>query len=608
MWGERIFLLLVTTSIYEYHLVGKAVGQTSTNDPSENVGGDVTQSIPFTTSQPKPWSQFEKSRPWYRNQDMIKLFIETNRSMAEYARFETMLGEIESVLDPKTPKWVNKLVVHLGFNQRIVPSTYVQNVASELSLCSQEDTTWRISCMDRCGQSPETREGPAHCGCDLDCFVFGDCCEDINKVCPGVFVEAIQRFYVHLENFSPPHCVRRGRHILKDLIELEQTDSSNNPRVFEINCYSKLKTELAVSNIHQALSTSQCIMKNPKIDHLTWSRTCSRPDVIVCPEMYAPSGDYINFWYPVSLLCYKLRINYRTVLKYLIRDFDGMEVISKYGNCHHLRSTLTTQAIGQDDDNASSRRWRRTRFEKLKLAVVSLKKESLFVFESKDLWHLRCVLARRDLSVKCELLECSDTQLVNGTFQPCYLPDSVSLMFSANEKYTANFMMSHGSVNNNSLVPDSTNNCLCFQAQTVLNMVGLWQPLIDTGALLKSGQCKIRLRTSSRGQTQRVSIDLTSGDGEMKENLTGNNLLAQHLLNLWLNHSNECSEATNKFVNMCLFNTKFWEIKTCFSLQQPLPRSNMKAPNRSRSGAPKIHDKWFILLLVKTSVLLFVLN
>ena len=630
MWSERLFLLLVTTNFYEYHLFGKAAVQTVANNTLENdFGGKVAQTqwplFPTTpgsalaTGPPRPWRQFEESPPWYKNnrQNMVRLFTETNRSMAEYEKLENMLEKIESVLDPVRPRLGDVYVMSRGFPHQIAPSTEVQNMASELSLCSQGDIIRKISCRDRCGQSPGTSDSPGQCRCDLDCFVYGDCCQNINDVCPDVFVEAVTRFYMQLENFSLPRCVQWNRLILSDLNELEQTNPSRDRRVFEIDCHSKLKKELAVENIQQAITESQCIMKNPKLDQVTWSRKCSRPDVIVCGETLAIFSEMLFYWYPVTSLCYKLRTNDRMRFRYLGRDLEGMEVISTRGNCSYLRSPHTTQATRQDDDEASSGQWQRNRFVKVKLTVTSVEQETLFVFENEDLGHLRCLVAKNDSTWRCELYECSDTHLFKVKFKPCYLPSSVSLTSSVSEQKKSNFRIGQGSENNSdSSVSDpaevgNVNVCLCFHAQNVLNLVGPWQVLIDTSALV-NGQCNIRLGTSPEHQLGRISVDFSFGDGEIQDEYRpGNNLLAQYIRNLWLNYPRKCREETNQVLSMCFFSTKPTELKTCVLLQGSLQfkagHSNVDKPI-IRSGASEIHHKWLILQMIKTLAVFFVLN
>ena len=619
MWSERLFLLLVTTSFYEYHLFGKAAVPPVVNNTLENdFDGKVTQIQwpPFLTSSgsalatgpPRPWRQFEERPPWYKNNghNMVRLFTETNRSMAEYGELENMLEKIESVLDPVRPNFFDIYGMSRGFLHRIAPSTEVQDMASELSLCSQGDIIRRISCRDRCGQSPDTSDSPGQCRCDLDCFVYGDCCQDINDVCPDVFVEAVTSSYVQLENISMPLCVQRNRLILSDLNELEQTNPSRDPRVFEIDCQYQLKKDLAVENIQQAITESHCIMKNPKLDQVTWSRKCSRPDVIVCGEMNVIFREMLFYWYPVTSLCYTLRTNDRMRSRYLERDLEGMEVISTRGNCSHLRSPPTSQATRQDDDEASNGQWQRTRFVKVKLTVTSVKQETLFDFENEDLGHLRCLVVKNDFAWRCELYECSDTHLFEGKFKPCYWPTSVSLTSSVN-----------GSENNSdSSVSDpaevgNVNVCLCFHAQNVLNLVDPWQVLIDTSALV-NGQCNIRLATSPEHQLGRTSVDFSFGDGEIQdEHRPGNNLLAQYIRSLWLNYPRKCREETNQVLSMCFFSTKPTELKTCVLLQGSLQfkagHSNVDKPI-IRSGASEIHHKWLILQMIKTLAVFFVLN
>lgn len=50
------------------------------------------------------------------------------------------------------------------------------------SMCLGGCATLPDSCVDRCGE-----EAPAGCWCDDECFLFGDCCDDICDECPGSF-------------------------------------------------------------------------------------------------------------------------------------------------------------------------------------------------------------------------------------------------------------------------------------------------------------------------------------------------------------------------------------------------------------------------------------
>ena len=112
-----------------------------------------------------------------------------------------MLRESQYIVDPYHYIYQVGLIEVSNVAYKMVLRSEMMANIYELGMCSQPDVLRRISCRDRCGQRPESREVPAQCDCDQDCFMYGDCCEDMNKLCTDMFVLATTSFYENRDNF-----------------------------------------------------------------------------------------------------------------------------------------------------------------------------------------------------------------------------------------------------------------------------------------------------------------------------------------------------------------------------------------------------------------------
>ena len=353
MFITSISLVLMAIGLREPRLEGLATAQRFPTD--EQIGNpDLTITKPTTDADTSYldaiFGPAPLKTPWYAK-DLSAVqdrFGDINRSESEFQEFETMVRDIEGTIELEG---VHLRLMAVGdVMYKIMQTPQQMRLRSEWNLCSQGDTTGRISCGDRCGQSPDTTASPGQCACDLDCFVYGDCCEDINKVYPDVFVEAIPRYHSQLGSIPLAYCFQYGREIL-EIHKSYQRNTSRESRVFEIHCASRVNETAALANIVDEIGTANCLLQEMPNDQLVTGRGCDKPDVIVCEgppssELYQPS------FIPIHLM--RLDTPYTTRLSDRYRNgFDDMEVISSRGNCYHLRLPSPSQSDNQGQDSTS---------------------------------------------------------------------------------------------------------------------------------------------------------------------------------------------------------------------------------------------------------------
>ncbi|RUS85608.1 hypothetical protein EGW08_006620 [Elysia chlorotica] len=458
----------------------------------KNGGGDVffnfltTKSLPsfqegnrLPISTPEPFTPNDTHLftvpPWYlTNLDGLnESFALSSRSEPDFVQFEGMLRAIHLAYDPFMTLYAkSKLPVSSAvYTMAPEPDAEIMAAASELGLCSQPGVLTRISCRYRCGQIPVTSELPGQCGCDQDCFIYGDCCEDMNTHCLDMFVADTTRLHGLLWEVGMPLCYSSDRHMLLSINYLEKARSSKEPTVFQIDCHSEITKEDALQDIMIALRDANCVFKSTYMDRVVGSRLCDRPDVLVCSHEDKPGGNRV---------------------------------------------------------------WQASQLKTLKLTVITRNDETTFNFEAQKWGKVKCIARFAATDWKCETNECSDKQLFDTSSQTCYYPDYAYVKLSAprpifssgsdtqgfpiavtgcsksndnnnNNNNNSSNNSSSNSSNNSSIHNNSNNNkaascsvstnmgpeilpCSCLKIQSVLQSVGWWHVIADTSALVNK-QC-----------------------------------------------------------------------------------------------------------------------
>ncbi|KAK3804295.1 hypothetical protein RRG08_040802 [Elysia crispata] len=427
--------------------------------------------------------------PWYLNYlaGLNESFSLSNRTYSEFLEFERMLRESQDIIDPYRYSYEEGAIEVSNAAYKMVSGPEMTAAIYELDMCSQPDVLKRISCRDRCGQRPESSELPAQCGCDQDCFMHGDCCEDMNKFCTDMFVLAITKFYENRENFFVPQCYKYEPYVLLQIYQSERLNSSVEPRVFEIDCHSEIHKDDALQNIFNAMRKADCTFKSIVMDKLISSRLCDRPDILACGSEKSP--DEFTF-YPIHLLCFghantlRLFTRYRngpdgmeiigqrgncsllrhsargnadiltsakrngpdgmeiigqrgncSLLRHSARGNadiltsakrngpDGMEIIGQRGNCSHLRHSARGNADILTSAKSKNKQWQKSHMKKLTLTVVTKNGQTFFNFETAKWRRLRSTGGLEISDWGCEVIECSDNQFFDEKFQTCYSPD-----------------------------------------------------------------------------------------------------------------------------------------------------------------------------------------
>ncbi|GFS14336.1 hypothetical protein ElyMa_001420900 [Elysia marginata] len=472
------------------------------------------------------------------------------------------------------------LVSSLGYSMRT--SRSMKDIIQGQNLCYQADVLSRISCANRCGQAPNTRTISAQCGCEPDCFVHGDCCEDMKLLCADVFVQAVHKFYAQRQNYSLPTCAKRDGNILP---HIGKAESAAEPTVVDMTCYEKIHRQDVLRNVRSALSKSRCRLKTYWYDQVMASRVCARPDVIACetsnPEFY--------HFIPVHLECLanpkteRLRIRYRYGL-------NEMKILARYGSCYHLREASTDSTANNVEKIAPTNSWLRNQFWKLTLTILSVGGVNFFHFKTSTWDNVRCTGGPDFSDWRCESNECSDRQMFDERFQTCYWPNFAYIKLSpvSNPKSTDLDKERDGLTDRN--ISDAKDYevmsgsdkylCTCFKLQAVLSSVGWWTVLAERRRLLGT-QCSFKLDNSSsqhqmfseanRGENSHdqdakeegETPTTTSSDGGRAENLLGNLYLSQKLPQLWDSQGDECAEEKDStIIQVCFISTKWSNLET----------------------------------------------
>ena len=346
----------------------------------------------------------------------------TNLSFWIDPDFQEMLQAVQTHYQNKNFRVGAFVHTILGNQLRMARTSEMSGTVSDLDLCGEDSVVRRISCVARCGHPPDTRSAPGQCGCDQDCFLFGDCCHDLNTICEAVFYEAVRIFYLTRHNLPRYTCSHSMRFILKELYFSEYQLTTNVDVVeFELFCNIQSFKRYALSDILAALDEGRCISGSLSRDKPSTSRYCDRPDVMFCDNDDDPS--LFNF-FPVHLLCFGHDPSEKLYLRYPLGRV-GMKTISWRGNCEHLR-----QSALSDGDDRSDRAffenpkdvWAAT-LSSVKLTVTQAALQTFYDFQLEGWGVVRCTGGLRDSDWVCRMFKCFDDHLLDPQLNVCSQPD-----------------------------------------------------------------------------------------------------------------------------------------------------------------------------------------
>ena len=329
-----------------------------------------------------------------------------------------MLMVNDLILNPKRFMYGFSFFIS-NFTYRLIPIPEIKALVSELDLCSQNNVLRIISCRDRCGQVPESRNLPAQCACDMECFIHGDCCDDMDKFCIDVFVQATKRFFSQKEDFSLRQCFVYGWRILLDLYISALLIPSAEQKVFEIDCVDAIEKKDVLQDILDALQNSRCISKSFAMDQRIYNRVCHRPQVLAC---VSPALAFSYDFYPVHLLCQDNDMTEVLTNRYN-NGLTDMEILSEHGNCSLMRERSSTTAWSGNGNSYPTNLWRKDQLKKVKLTVVFRDGQHYFNFETDQWRRVRCTGGPAVFDWTCEDNECLDNQFFDERSQTCYWPD-----------------------------------------------------------------------------------------------------------------------------------------------------------------------------------------
>ncbi|GFR66282.1 hypothetical protein ElyMa_001965800 [Elysia marginata] len=645
-------LLLATRVFYSFYLLSTVASQGRESGPEQDIPQIASLQFPTSTSTtkspevnaqtmvglggigvpgppapqtiPAPQSipmknfatpSFVSEPPWYLNpsSNVNETFVMTNLSQSGTVGFEVMLEKLKQHTEQKGfQKWI--MSIGMGWHSLEWTTTLeMDEMILEHNLCYQEAFGNRTSCSGRCGQPPDVWETPGQCGCDDECFLFGDCCEDLHTVCPPVFVEAVKTFYFRIDSFSAPSCVHYEDEILSYLFHPQLTNTVE-PYLFEVYCdFERFKAH-ANKDIFDALYDGHCksgvISSNKRAS--SSRRHCGRPDVLVCdndeePDLYSV--------FPLHLQCYDHPLTEGIVNRFDV-GLGGMETISIHEDCRHLRlpPELNKTRLGHE---SISNVPQLSKPDILKVKVTPSPDRIDAQFLHHALGVLKCSAYSRK-KWTCKTFQCPDNHLVDKESQTCYKPDEAHLRVSQLRSGPTEHNV-HDDVSSASTTQVSP--CLCLKFH--LNMITLswWTILVDTAALA-NGLCRLKISNSlgreksnsqngelsrneleaivkglfnkSRGGGERNISDLTearalgesfSGDGDsdtghyaVKENETlfVSNYFSDFFLQIWQNSMYHCAEEKSSGISACFFQRESTQhYKTCF-LVKPQTRRPLR--------------------------------
>ncbi|GFR69737.1 hypothetical protein ElyMa_005639200 [Elysia marginata] len=360
----------------------------------------------------------------------------------------------------------------------------------EQGLCSRDDIVRRISCTGRCGEQSDTRANPGQCSCDSDCFRFGDCCEDMNMLCPSDFVDAVKMYKVEFNEGSLQDCTIRSKYLPSDFLTLKHRQNFDEPQSFELYCDLEGFQGTALKDITSALINGKCVSSAFARNYRLSSRSCDRPDVLLCE-----TDMEINFYsaFPVHLKCFNHQLSYSLLRRFGVLGMNGMETISKDGRCRLLR--LPSTGRNSDDLDKNSQVWT-SKLDVLKLVVSRSLNMTFFDFQSDHFGTIRCVGRVIATDLKCAMFDCPSRHLLDIRSQTCYRPGHVNFQFLGQKTKTPETGdktdITQGESDGLNATSPPVSVCLCLKTHSVMTNLGWWQVISDTSSML-DGRCELTI-------------------------------------------------------------------------------------------------------------------
>ena len=571
-----------------------ASANTSTLDSWDDILAQPSLTIPPFN----PQAELERSTkpPWYMDSISSHIGISrtaegTNLSYWMDPDFQEMLQAVQTHYRTRNFR-VGAFVYNILGNQlRMAKTSEMSGTVSDLDLCGEDSVVRRISCVGRCGHPPDTRRAPGQCGCDQDCFLFGDCCHDLNTICEAVFYEAVRVFYLTRHNLPSYTCSHPMRLILIELQFFEYHLTTNVDVVeFELFCNIQSFKRYAPTDILAALDEGLCISGSLLRDDPSASRYCDRPDVMFCDNDDHPS--LFNF-FPVHLLCFGHDPSETLYRRYPLGRF-GMKTISRDVNCEHLRQSALSDSKDRSDRETFENPkdvWA-SKISSVKLTVTQAALQTFYDFQLEGWGVVRCTGGLRDSDWVCRMLKCFGERLLDPQSNVCSQPDyaRVEVVIGTNvfgswgedaHKAEQGNVDSAAAAANDEDIPgnptQSINSqdtasqhvllCLCLKVQTPLQTVSGRRILMDSRAL-SDGLCGLKIGyipvkqgllgeigdnvTAIFNETDVLTDDVNVGntDGE-SSNSASSNTFSEHLQHVWFQMPDRCLEHDYSSVRFC---------------------------------------------------------
>ncbi|GFR69739.1 hypothetical protein ElyMa_005639300 [Elysia marginata] len=595
--------------------------QLTSQSPDHPWTGDLSE---WGDLSNQPW--FLKSLP-----NATGPFFNASWSQPESSRFNMMLYKIMNV---------HQTIDSPSFTQNVFMGTYRTNweattemaeMLFEHDLCSRDDIVGRTSCTGRCGEQSDTRASPGQCSCDSNCFLFGDCCEDMNMLCPSVFVDAVKMFDAKFDESPPVQCTINTVFLLPNLLTLDHGLNLVEPSIFELYCDLEGFKQTALQDIFSALHNGKCVSSAFSKDDRLSSRSCDRPDVLLC-ESYREKNFYSAF--PVHLQCFDHRLTYSLLHRFDVLGMNGMETISKHGQCRLLR--LPSTGRNSDDLDNNSQLWT-SKLDILKLIISRSLNTTFFDFQSDHFGKIRCIDANIATGLKCAMFECPNKHLIDIRSQTCYRPQRVIFQVFGNKTKTPETGdkagISQGENGASNATSYRVSLCLCLKTYSVMKTLGWWQVIMDTASLLE-GRCELRffgyqtvsnlavnekedellteeavtVRAQDLGEN---SLDIPTRASEYtvveEKNFSVSNYFSEQVLKIWRNEAQRCSSEEHSLAaRWCFSGSKSFEhYETCFSwrrrpanVEQNCTKCRISSYSSSASSAFGVYGRsWYELSL-----------